>query len=673
MTSRTVHAGFGVLSALVGVAAGHLVASLLEPAASPVLVVGSAVVDRTPTPMKEWAIRQFGTNDKAVLVGSVLLGVLVLAAVAGLLARRRFAYGAGLLVVLVAIPAWAAVARTGAAASDVVPSLVAALAGVGALAWLVRAAGAAQAPTPRGGRRGVLVAGGVLTAGGVAMAAAGRWITSYRTHLSDVELPVATDPAPPFPQGLEDRVPGISAFRTPTADFYRVDTRLSLPIVDPADWSLTIDGDVDQEVTFTFDDLLAMPLVERDITLTCVSNEVGGRYVGAARWLGVRLTDLLDRAGIDRTGADQILSTDVDGMTISTPLDLATDGRDAMIAVGMNGQSLTREHGFPARMVVPGLYGFVSACKWITRITLTTYAEQDAYWTERDWATDAPIKISSRIDTPEPLATIEPGRTVIGGIAWAQHQGGVAKVEVRVDGGRVAGGPARPVGGQRLLAPVVPALDRGARAAPARRPRDRRRGRRADRRAGRALPRGLERDPGDHRERRLIRPIRPAPPLRTTSEAPLRIDHNGRHHHEPHPPPYQRPRRPRPRRDLRSRRLQRRLELRRHRFRVDLVLDALRRHVLRHRPSDMSADDATDAAAQTFGAGCSAVPTDGQGLVRRHGDRPGRHRRQHQPAAQDPGHRRRRGRPGRHPELGRRHHRVRADRRRVRQDPGQGP
>jgi DMSO/TMAO reductase YedYZ molybdopterin-dependent catalytic subunit len=432
MRSRPAHAVFGLLSAIVGVAAGHLAASLLEPGSSPVLVVGSTVIDLTPTPMKEWAIRQFGENDKTVLVGSVLLGVLVLAAIAGLVARRRFAYGAGLLVLLVAIPAVAAVTRPGASALDVVPSLVAAAAGVGSLAWLVRASRPSPAP---GGRRAVLVAGGVLALGAAAMAGAGRWITSYRTGLTAVDLPVAADRAGTFPTGLEQRVPGITPFRTPTDDFYRVDTRLTLPIVDADGWTLTIDGDVEQEVTFTFDDLLAMELIERDITLTCVSNEVGGRYIGAARWLGVRLTDLLDRAGIDGTKADQILSTDVDGMTISTPLALATDGRDAMIAVGMNGASLTREHGFPARMVVPGLYGFVSACKWITRMTLTTYAEQEAYWTERDWATDAPIKISSRIDTPKPLSTVEPGRTVIGGIAWAQHQGGVEKVEVRVDGG----------------------------------------------------------------------------------------------------------------------------------------------------------------------------------------------------------------------------------------------
>ena len=437
MSNRLAAAGIGVLAVAVGVAAGHLVAGLTEPATSPVLVVGSTVIDLTPTPLKEWAIARFGTHDKTVLVGSVLAGVLVLAGVVGLLARRRLRYGATLLLELVGVPAGAALARPGASAADVLPSLAAAGAGLGSLAGLVRAGARAAPPHADGGpsRRGVLVAAGVLGAAAVTMAGAGRWIAAYRSRTTVVDLPAPADPAPPLPPGLEQRVAGISAFRTPTDDFYRVDTRLTLPIVDADGWSLTIDGDVEREVRLGFADLLAMPLVERDITLTCVSNEVGGSYLGSARWLGVRLTDLLDLAGIAGTHADQILSTDVDGMTISTPLAAATDGRDAMIAVGMNGRSLTREHGFPARMVVPGLYGFVSACKWITRMTLTTYAEQEAYWTQRDWATDAPVKVSSRIDTPRPLATIDAGRTVIGGVAWAQHRGGIDRVEVRVDGG----------------------------------------------------------------------------------------------------------------------------------------------------------------------------------------------------------------------------------------------
>ena len=202
-----------------------------------------------------------------------------------------------------------------------------------------------------------------------------------------------------------------------------------------------------------------MPMIERDITLTCVSNSVGGEYVGGARWLGVRLTDVLDLAGVG-SKADQILSTDFDGMTISTPLALATDGRDAMICVGMNGEPLPREHGFPVRMIIPGLYGFISATKWLTKLTLTTYDAQEAYWTERGWATDAPIKISARIDTPRALADLDKGDVVIGGVAWAQERGGVAKVQVQIDGGELAGREPRPGRRQRLLAPVVLPLGR---------------------------------------------------------------------------------------------------------------------------------------------------------------------------------------------------------------------
>jgi DMSO/TMAO reductase YedYZ molybdopterin-dependent catalytic subunit len=463
MRNRLLDPALGILATVVGVAAAHLVAALTDPASSPVLAVGSAVIDLTPTPLKEWAIRQFGTADKTVLVGSVLVGVLVLAGLAGILARRRFVLGAALLVALVGVAAVAALTRPDAGALDLLPALAAAVTGVGALALLHRSAGRARRSDRSGGaghpvgdaaagagasRRGVLVTSGVLALTAAAMGGAGRWITTYRTRPADVRLPAAADPGVTLPPGLDERVPGITPFRTPNNEFYRVDTRLTLPTVSVDDWTLTIDGDVEQEVRLTFDELAAMPLIERDITLTCVSNDVGGGYVGAARWRGVRLTDLLDRAGIDTTGADQILSTDVDGMTISTPLDLATDGRDAMIALGMNGEALPREHGFPARMVVPGLYGFVSATKWITRMTLTTYAEQEAYWTERDWAVDAPIKTSSRIDTPRPLSTIDPGRTVIGGVAWAQHAGGIERVEVRVDGGAWQEARLGPDGGQ---------------------------------------------------------------------------------------------------------------------------------------------------------------------------------------------------------------------------------
>jgi DMSO/TMAO reductase YedYZ molybdopterin-dependent catalytic subunit len=436
MRSRPLHAAYGLLATLLGVACGHLVAALTDPATSPVLAVGSTVIDLTPTPVKEWAVQHFGTHDKPILVGSVFAGVLVLSAVAGLLARRWFALGAGLLTLLVALAGAAALTRPAASLPDVLPALAAGVVGVGSLAWLVLGRPAAAASATNGStpsRRGVLLTAGAMAVGALVLGYAGQRIADARGRIRDFTLPKPASPADPLPAGLESTHPGISPFRTPSDRFYRVDTRLSLPLVDLGSWTLSIDGDVDHQQTFTFDDLLRMPLVERDITLTCVSNEVGGPYVGATRWTGVLLTDLLDRAGVG-SSADQILSTDVDGMTISTPLDLATDGRDAMIAIAMDGQPLPREHGYPARMVVPGLYGYVSACKWITRMTLTTYAEKSAYWTDRGWAIHAPIKLMSRIDTPKPLSPVRAGKTFIGGVAWHQHQG-LQGVQVRVDGG----------------------------------------------------------------------------------------------------------------------------------------------------------------------------------------------------------------------------------------------
>lgn len=445
MKARLLWAWYGVLATLVGIGLAHLAAGLTDPASSPVLAVGSAVIDLTPTPMKEWAIRQFGSADKAILVGSVMAGVLLLAALAGVLARRSLVAGAGLLAVLVLVAGGAVLTRPSTEAVDLVPTLVALV--VGPLALRLLAGTDRRAHEGDGSRRTLLITVVAVTATAAAGGLAGRMIAAVKRRPEDIALPKPADPAPPLPRGLDDQVPGITPFRTSNGKFYRVDTRLDVPVVDSEDWTLTIDGDVEREVTLTFDDLLDMPLVERDITLTCVSNSVGGPYVGAARWLGVRLTDVLDKAGIQGTKADQILSTDFDGMTISTPLDLATDGRDAILAIGMNGKALPREHGFPVRMVIPGLYGFISATKWVTRLTLTTYDDQQAYWTERKWATDAPIKISARIDTPKALAQVDGGEVVIGGVAWAQERDGVAKVQVRIDGGAWVDAQLGPDGG----------------------------------------------------------------------------------------------------------------------------------------------------------------------------------------------------------------------------------
>ncbi|MDN7121073.1 molybdopterin-dependent oxidoreductase [Nocardioides sp. ChNu-153] len=447
----------GVLATLVGMAVGHLVAALLDPSASPVLAVGSTVIDLTPTPVKEWAVANFGNADKPILIGSVLLVTLLLAAVAGIIAARRFVVGLALLLVLVGVAGVLALVRPTASVVDVVPALATALTGAAALWWFHRTAlgvgpgtttaadapreattqdtegaGATDHPTgPRPTRRGVLVAGGVLAVTAAAAGAVGQWIGSVKTRIGNIVLPTAVDSDPDLPDGLD--IDGLSKFRTPNDEFYRVDVNLTVPVVDQDDWTLTIDGDVENELTITWDELLDMDMVERDITMTCVSNDVGGQYVGAARWLGVPLTDLLDRAGVgDR--ADQLLSTAVDGFTISTPLDVATDGRDALVVVGMNGEPLPREHGFPVRLVIPGIYGYVGSTKWLTKLTLTTYDEEVAYWTERGWATEAPVKISSRVDVPKAAEEMEPGKVVIAGVAWAQTRG-IAKVEVQIDGG----------------------------------------------------------------------------------------------------------------------------------------------------------------------------------------------------------------------------------------------
>ncbi|MCL2543773.1 MAG: molybdopterin-dependent oxidoreductase [Nocardioidaceae bacterium] len=435
MRSRIVIATLGPVAGAVGLAAAHLVAAVTTPSASPVLAVGEVVIDHTPTPVKEWAIAHFGTHDKTILTGSVLVVVLLVSTAVGPLARRRPTHGVAAMCLLAVVAATCALTRPTAGPLDVVPSVVAAVVGSGVLLLLLRLLGrATPADGVSGSRRAVLLglAGAVVVA--AALGEAGRRVIRLRDRPEDIKLPPPADPIPALPAGLDRTVPGISPFVTPNGSFYRVDTRLDVPVVDSSSWRLAVDGMVDRPFTIGFDDLLAMPLIERDITLTCVSNSVGGPYVGAARWLGVRLGDLLDRAGVQRT-ADQILSTDVGGMTISTPLALAADGRDAMLAVGMNGVPLPREHGFPARLVIPGLYGFISATKWVTRLTLTTYDDASAYWTKRGWATDAPIKISSRIDTPRSLQQLRAGDVVIGGVAWAQTDGGVAKVEVRIDGG----------------------------------------------------------------------------------------------------------------------------------------------------------------------------------------------------------------------------------------------
>jgi DMSO/TMAO reductase YedYZ molybdopterin-dependent catalytic subunit len=270
---------------------------------------------------------------------------------------------------------------------------------------------------------------GVLAAVGVGV---GEAVNRTRLAARElIRLPRPRSAAPPIPAGVQ--VAGVQTFTTPNDAFYRVDISLVTPRVDVGTWKLVIDGGVERPLELTYDQLLELPMIERDITVACVSNEVGGAYVSSARWLGVLFSEILTRVGV-QPGVDQVFSYSSDsGYTCSTPYAAVSDGRDAMIAVGMNGQPLPDAHGFPARMVVPGLFGFVSATKWLERIEFTTYAERTAYWTEREWATDAPVLTQSRIEVPKSLGTLTAGG-MIGGTAWAQHRG-IDKVEIRIDDG----------------------------------------------------------------------------------------------------------------------------------------------------------------------------------------------------------------------------------------------
>ncbi|WP_203810597.1 molybdopterin-dependent oxidoreductase, partial [Actinoplanes couchii] len=316
---------------------------------------------------------------------------------------------------------------------DAVPAVFgAALAGL-ALWWLLHERqGAATGVPETGVDRRLVLRLSLLAVGAGAAEAAGLAVSGQRKNAAGrsreaIRLPTAADPATPLPSGIA------ADFTTPNAGFYRVDTALTVPRIDPSTWRLRIHGMVDREIELSFADLLKRPLIERDITLNCVSNEVGGPYIGTARWLGVPLAALLKEAGI-QAGADQIVARSVEGMTIGTPVATALDGRDTMLAVGMNGEPLPLEHGFPVRMLTPGLYGYAGACKWVTELELTTFDHFDAYWVERGWGAQGTVKTASRIDKPKPFARLTAGTVTVAGVAWAQRRG-IETVEVSVDGG----------------------------------------------------------------------------------------------------------------------------------------------------------------------------------------------------------------------------------------------
>jgi DMSO/TMAO reductase YedYZ molybdopterin-dependent catalytic subunit len=500
-----------VLAAAVAMGVGQLVSGLTVRQGAPWAVVGEAAINLAPPPVKNFAISAFGSNDKNVLVAGILVVLAIFAAVVGVLALRRLAYGYAGLAIFAAVGVAAAISLPKANAGWAAPTVLGALAAAFFLNRLTRVAleatataraipppaslkpPAASAPdtesatedtpagpvssasasawtrpgaddpaddvdglrTPRGAaspgppletwtyrspdrpaRRRFLVTSG-LALGTTAVAAfAGRELNARQSVTqarATVRLPKATDPAPPLPAGVNLNIPNLSSFVTSNSSFYRVDTAIVLPQVDPASWQLRIHGMVDREITISFAELLRRPLIEHYVTLTCVSDPVAGPYIGNAKWLGASLANLI-RSARPQAGATQLLCTSVDGFTSGTPIEVVLDGREALLAVAMNGQALPVEHGFPARMVVPGLYGYVSATKWVTDIKVTTYQAEVAYWTQRGWSAQAPIKTESRIDVPLSGASVKRGRTAVAGVAWAQHRG-VAAVEVRIDGG----------------------------------------------------------------------------------------------------------------------------------------------------------------------------------------------------------------------------------------------
>jgi DMSO/TMAO reductase YedYZ molybdopterin-dependent catalytic subunit len=429
----------GVAAAALALGVAELVAIVTGPRSAPVVAVGGVVVDGVPEPVKQFAIDVFGVHDKTALqIGTVVL-LVAFAALIGLAALRVIWYGVAGIALFGVIGAVSAVTRYDAGAQAVLPSILGAVAaGVLLVTTIRRAAVPAGPDSPAEGaevdRRRILTTS--LGAIGFAAVAGlgGRWLSTQRdvsAARASVSLPAPASPAPAVPAGADIRAPGLASYVTRNRDFYRIDTALVVPRVDPRSWQLRIHGRVRRSFTLTFDELLRRPMVERYITLACVSNEVGGDLISNARWLGTPVRDLLAEAG-PLDGADQVVSRSSDGWTCGTPTAALMDGRDALLAVGMNGVPLPLEHGFPVRMVVPGLYGYVSACKWITELELSRFQDFDAYWVPRGWSQQAPIKTQSRIDTPRGKAPA--GTVTVAGVAWAQHRG-VGKVEVRVDGG----------------------------------------------------------------------------------------------------------------------------------------------------------------------------------------------------------------------------------------------
>ncbi|WP_245847606.1 molybdopterin-dependent oxidoreductase [Dietzia natronolimnaea] len=456
----------GILSTGIALAVGHAVAGLVAPGSSPFLAVADSVVDRAPAAVREATIDALGTADKPALLLS-LAGILaVMGVVIGLMERPRRPIGSLLIIALGLTGTLAAVTRPTAGPAWALPTLVGTLLAVVALRLMVGALFPAsgggtgggpgdgpatgsgdlasatdEAPASRPGpdrRRFLVLAGSavaVIAAAGATGVAVTRRAADALAERTGLRLPrvLSRNAAAPVPDGVVPDAPGVTQFLTPNDEFYRIDTALRVPALTTADWRLRIHGMVEREIELDWDSLTSREFLDRIVTLTCVSNEVGGDLAGNATWTGFPIAELLAEAG-PLPEADMLLSTSVDGWTAGTPLEALTDGRDALLAVGMNGEPLPLEHGYPVRQVVPGLYGYVSATKWVVDWEVTRFDRASAYWTDRGWGERGPILTASRIDRPAPLAQLDPGPVVVAGTAWAQRRG-IDRVEVQVDDG----------------------------------------------------------------------------------------------------------------------------------------------------------------------------------------------------------------------------------------------
>jgi DMSO/TMAO reductase YedYZ molybdopterin-dependent catalytic subunit len=435
----------GVASAVAGLGAAELVAGLFAPDGSPVLVVGALIIDLAPGWVKETVIALFGTGDKAFLIASIALAVVVLSAIAGVLELRRPPTGRVIAIAFGSLAVIAAVTRAHASPADALPSVVAMVVTAVLLTVSVnmlrrrpaRERAALDPLTPALDRRRFLVLTGASAGLGI-LAAIGGQLIQAGIRAADAARSLFTLPAPavpeaPIPAGASLGIAGLTPVITPNADFYRIDTALQVPRIDPRTWTLKITGMVENEIEVGYEELLALPLEESTTTLACVSNYIGGDLIGNATWLGYPIRTLLAKAK-PKAGADMVLSRSEDGWTASTPLEALIDGRNAILAVGMNGEPLPDEHGYPVRMVVPGLYGYVSATKWVVELKLTRFDQETGYWTTRGWSERGPVKLSSRIDVPRTDAGVTAGQVVVAGVAWSQHVG-VTAVQVQVDDG----------------------------------------------------------------------------------------------------------------------------------------------------------------------------------------------------------------------------------------------